>query len=109
VFDQPATPDEIVIKLMSWRNRSYPVRITVDDKEVFADTAPTSLGYVHLPLKPVTGTRLRIQLTAPAQGQGGINLTELANTKDSAATGVGLTSNGTLSIVEVEIYQEQTH
>ena len=109
VFDHPATPDEVVIKLMSWRTRSYPVRITVDEKEVFAGATPVSLGYVHLPLKPVEGTRLRIQLTAPAQGQGGINLTELANTKDSAATGVGMPSNGTLSIVEVEIYQGQSH
>src|SRR6266700_8103312 len=109
VFDHPATPDELVVKLMSWRNRSYPIRITVDSQEVFAGATPVSLGYVHLPLKPVTGERLRIQLTAPAQGQGGINLTELTNTRDSAATGVGVTDNGTLSIVEVEIHQGQRH
>jgi len=107
-FDHPAMPDEVVMKLMSWRNRCYPIRITVNGKEVFAGTTPVSLGYVHLPLKPVTGTHMRIQLTAPAQGQGGINLTELADTKEGAATGVGLTSNGTLSIVEVEIHQAQT-
>jgi len=94
---------------MSWRNRSYPIRITVDGTEVFAGATPVSLGYVHLPLKPMMGTRLRIQLTAPAQGQGGINLTELTNVRDSAATGVGVTDNGTLSIVEVEIHQRQSH
>jgi len=70
VFDHPATPDELVIKLMSWRNRSYPIRITVDGTEVFAELTPVSLGYVHLPLKPMMGTRLRIQLTAPAPGTG---------------------------------------
>lgn len=100
----PATPGEVVLKLMSWRNRSYPIRITVDGNEVFAGATSVSLGYVHLLLKPVSGSHLRIELTAPARGQGGINLTELANTRDAAATGVGLESSGILSIAEVEIY-----
>jgi hypothetical protein len=107
-FDHPATPNDVVMKLSSWRNRSYPIRITVDGEEVFMGPTAVSLGYVHVPLKPVTGTRLRIQLIAPAQGQGGINLTELADTKDAAATGVGLESTGILSIVEAEIHQAES-
>ena len=104
-FAAPATPTEVVMKLMSWRNRSYPLRITVDGQEVFSGATPVSLGYVHLQLRPVAGSHLKIQLTAPARGQGGINITELANTRDAAATGVGLDSAGTLSIAEIEIYQ----
>jgi len=104
-FAGPATPSEVVMKLMSWRNRSYPIRITVDGQEVFAGSTPISYGYVHLPLRPVTGSHLRIELTAPARGRGGINLKELANVRDAAASGVGLNNAETLSISEVEIYQ----
>jgi hypothetical protein len=93
------------MKLMSWRSRSYPIRVTVDGQEVFAGATPVSLGYVHLPLRPVTGSHLRIELTAPARGQDGINIRELANIRDAAATGAGLDRAGTLSIAEVEIYQ----
>ena len=104
-FAAPATPSEVVMKLMSWRSRSYPIRVTVDGQEVFAGATPVSLGYVHLPLRPVTGSHLRIELTAPARGQDGINIRELANIRDAAATGAGLDRAGTLSIAEVEIYQ----
>jgi hypothetical protein len=104
-FAQPATPAEITMKLLSWRNRSYPLRITVDGAEVFAGATPISLGYVTIPLKPVTGKSLKIEMTGPARGQSGINITELANARDPAATGVGLSSANTLSLVEVEIYQ----
>ena len=103
-FAAPATPCEVVLKVMGWRTRSYPIRITVDGEEVFRGDTPVSLGYVHLPLRPVHGSHLRIELTAPAYGQGGINLTELANPRDAAATGVGLDNSAILSIAEVEIY-----
>ena len=104
-FDQPATPTSVVMKLLGWRSRSYPLRITVDGVEVFAGSTPVSLGYVTLPLKPAKGKSLKIEMTGPAQGQGGINITELANTRDPAATGAGLAGATTLSLVEVEIYQ----
>jgi len=101
-LDQAATPREVVMKLMSWRNRRYPIRITVDDTEVFAGTTPTSLGYVHLSLNPTKGRRLRIQLTAPAQDGA-----EPSNPKDTAATGNGRRGAGSFGIVEVEIYEDR--
>lgn len=104
-FEQPATPEQLVMKLMSWRNRSYPIRVTVDGQEVFAGATPASLGYVTVPLKPVKGSRLKIELTAPARGKDGFTFTELASTRDAAATGAGMTNSGTLSIAEAEIYQ----
>jgi len=104
-FAAPATPNEVVMKLWSWRNRSYPIRITVDGQEVFAGATPISYGYVHLPLRPVTGSHLRIELTAPARGRDGITIKELGNARDPAASGVGLKNAETLSISEIEIYQ----
>lgn len=105
-FAAPATPSEVVVKLMSWRNRSYPIRVTVDGQEVFAGDTPISLGYVHLPLRPAAGSHLRIEMTAPARGQDGITIKELGNARDPAASGVGLRNAETLSIAEVEIYRQ---
>jgi hypothetical protein len=104
-FDQPATPTSVVMKLLGWRSRSYPLRITVDGVEVFAGSTAVSLGYVTLPLKPAKGKSLKIEMTGPVRGQGGIEIAELANTRDPAATGAGLAGAATLSLVEVEIYQ----
>jgi hypothetical protein len=104
-FAQAASPRELVMKLMSWRNRSYPIRVTVDGVEVFKGETPVSLGYVTIPLKQASGKSLKIEMTGAAHAQSGINLTELANTRDPAATGVGLTGNATLSLAEVEIYK----
>ena len=104
-FAAPATPNEVVMKLMSWRNRSYPIRITVDGQEVFAGATPIGYGYVHLPLRPVTGSHLRIELTAPARGRDGITIKELGNARDPDASGLGLKNASTLSISEIEIYQ----
>ena len=104
-FAVPAAPNEAVMKLMSWRNRSYPIRITVDGQEVFAGATPISYGYVHLPLRPVSGSHLRIELTAPARGRDGITIKELGNARDPAASGLGLKNAETLSISEIEIYQ----
>lgn len=44
--------DEVTMKLVGWPTQSYPVRILVDDKVVFAGNTPRSLGYVTLPSRP---------------------------------------------------------
>src|SRR5262249_34826760 len=76
-FARPAQPTEVVIKLTSWRQRSYPLRITVDGEEVYRGATPRSLGYVTLPLKPVTGKSLKIELIKSAETREGFNITEL--------------------------------
>ncbi len=67
-YDQPQRVDEVVLKLIGWRLRSYPLRITLDGQVVFEGVAPKSLGYVTLPLKAgKAGRKLRIALTAPTE------------------------------------------
>jgi lysophospholipase L1-like esterase len=69
-------PDNYV--LANWRTRSYPLRITVDDKTVFTGKAPLSLGYVTLSFPPVTGSNLKIELTADdADDKGTIGIYEI--------------------------------
>lgn len=103
-FARPATPTEVTLKLLGWRQRSYPLRITVDDQEVYRGTTPRSLGYVTLPLRPQSGRSLKITLTGGANSRDGFNITELQN-QQNAATGGENSGNGTLGIVEFECYE----
>jgi lysophospholipase L1-like esterase len=81
-FARPERISEVTLKPANWRTRSYPLRITVDDKEVFRGETPRSLGYVTLAFSPVTGSNLKIELGTTD------------NTDDK----------GTIGIVEIEIY-----
>jgi mono/diheme cytochrome c family protein len=56
-LDKPQAVDEVVLKLIGWRLRSYPLRITMDGVTVYEGVPAKSLGYVTLPLKPVKGSR----------------------------------------------------
>ncbi|MFM2081333.1 MAG: hypothetical protein RL380_24, partial [Verrucomicrobiota bacterium] len=99
-----ATLNEVTMKLSGWRQRSYPLRITVDGQEVYRGQTPLSLGYVTLPLKPVTGKTVRFELLDAASVRDGFNITELANPANTSM-GDERQGKGTLSIVELELYE----
>ncbi|HEX5221716.1 MAG TPA: DUF4982 domain-containing protein [Verrucomicrobiae bacterium] len=101
---RPATLSEVTMKLSGWRQRRYPLRITVNGTEAFQGSAPLSLGYVTLPLKSVTGSTVKIELLGAATTGEGFNFTELAN-QENSATGHERQGRGTLSIVEIECYE----
>jgi len=101
---KPTTITEAVIKLPGWRQRSYPIRITVDGQEVFSGETPKSLGYVTLPFKPVTGCTVRIELIGSSKDKDEFKLVEVAN-QAVADTGANRLPNGVLSIIEIEFYE----
>ncbi|HLP78690.1 MAG TPA: discoidin domain-containing protein, partial [Candidatus Paceibacterota bacterium] len=101
---QRTAVNEVTIKLAGWRQRSYPIRVTVDGREVFRGRTPRSLGYVTLPLKASVGQDVRVELLQASKTEGDFNITELENQKN-ASTGAEGQGRGTLSIVEIEIYQ----
>jgi beta-galactosidase len=101
---EPATLNEIVLKLSGWRERSYPLRVTVDGEEVFSGMTPKSLGYVTLPLKPHRGGSVKVELNGVADENNLIKLTEVAN-QAIVDTGANQTPKGVLSIVEIEFYR----
>jgi beta-galactosidase len=103
-FAREARPTEVVIKLTGWRQRSYPLRITVDGEEVYRGATPRSLGYVTLPLKPVTGKNLKIELIKSAETREGFNITEL-EPQSGGSNNPNDEPSGTLSIVEFECYE----
>jgi beta-galactosidase len=101
---QPAKVSELTLKMAGWREKSYPIRITVDGKEVWIGSTPPSLGYITIPMKPTTGKNVGIELTGAAVNRDAFgNITELENPAN-AATG-GSTAKGNLNIIEVEIYE----
>jgi len=102
-FAREARPKTVTLKLTGWRERTYPVRITVGDQEVYRGITPRSLGYVTLPLKPVAGRNLKIELIGASEARDGFNMTELEN-QQNASTG-DRAGTGTLSIVEFECYE----
>lgn len=55
-FERPTRVDEAVLKLTGWRKRQYPLQIFADDVLVWEGKTDVSLGYVHLPLRPVDGS-----------------------------------------------------
>ncbi len=99
-LDRPAAINEVTLKLGSWRTRSYPIRISVDDRTVFNGSTSLSLGYVTFTFPPTMGRHLKIELTSGPKD---------ANNVGNAA---GITGNpevgpksSAFSIVEVEIYE----
>jgi hypothetical protein len=105
VFAKPESPEQIDLKLSSFRVAQYPLRITLDGKTVWEGRTPTSLGYCTLSLKPATGTHLRITLTGPPERNdqfSQLKLNELAGGMTPQAQFIG---KPILSITEVEFYR----
>lgn len=99
------TINQVVLKLIGWRTQSYPIRVSIDEKVVFAGITPRSLGYVTLGFAPTTGKSIKIELTGSASNRDAFgNIIEIPGTPDAqSAAGKGGSKN-TLGIVEAEFY-----
>ena len=105
-FERPASVGAVTLKLAGWRTQSYPIRITVDDRVVFAGDTPRSLGYVTFEFQPVTGKSLKIELVGNASNRDAYgNIVEIPGTPDQQSSAGKGGAQGTLSIVEIEIYE----
>jgi hypothetical protein len=102
---KPSSPFEMDLKLSSFRVRRYPIRVTLDGRVVYEGITPTSLGYVTLPLKVGRpGTKLRVQLVAPAFNvKEQYQLVEL-NGKVDQGQPIGTKGIPILGIIEAEVY-----
>lgn len=104
-FARPARVGEITAKFAGFRARSYPIRVLVGEREVFRGVTRRSLGYVTLPIDPVEGTSLTIEVLGGAEAReafGGI--TELED-QGNARTGEENVGSGELGIIEIEFYE----
>ena len=109
-----------IMKLADWRNRSYPLRILVDNREVFRGDSERSLGYVSSNFPPTEGRSVRVELVgASTEGDAFSDIVEVAEpnlsdnndveqNRDNAAEERGQQRagrNAALRIVELEIYE----
>ncbi len=86
-FEHSAKVSELTLKLGAWRTRSYPIRISIDEKVVFSGNTPQTLGYVTLLLPPTTGKSLKIELTgSPSDVDSVGNIVEITGKKDDPGT-----------------------
>jgi hypothetical protein len=99
--------NQVVLKLNNFRSRAYPIRILVDDKEVFNGTTQKSLGYFTAICKPVKGKVVSIMLTGLSSADDANIGTEVAGNKlDDGVARNDANAKGTLSIIEAEIYKD---
>lgn len=61
-LERKAEIDDICIKLTGWRQRSYPLEIFAGKELIWSGNTEKSLGYVHIPVKPVTTNEITIRL-----------------------------------------------
>lgn len=109
-LERYAEIDDICIKLTGWRQRSYPLEIFAGDELIWSGNTERSLGYVHLPVKPVRTNTITIRLKgsthdADAFGQ----ITEVVEAQagelDLFKAKDGDKTNNELRIVEVEFLE----
>ena len=79
-------------------------RISVDGRVVFEGDTPKGPGYVTVPLKPMSGRAVKIELIGVTSDSDSIHLQEVANQANSD-TGADRTSKRALAIVEAEFYE----
>jgi hypothetical protein len=104
-LEKEAVVREVTMKLNNFRSRSYPIRITVDGKEVFKGNTERALGYCTIVCKPQKGRKVKIELLGNSSIQDNYG-TEVSGKKlDDGVARNDANAKGTLSIIEVELYQ----
>jgi beta-galactosidase len=93
--------DEVCLKLDSWRTASYPIRVLVDGRSVWAGNTPRSLGYVTISFEPERGNSVTVALEGVTSvhdefGQ----IVEVTGVVDQSSS----TRGRRLAIVEAEVY-----
>lgn len=100
--------EEICLKLTGWRMRSYPIEIYADKKLIWSGETEKSLGYIHLPVKPVLTQTVTIRLKGATSASDAFGqITELAPPKelDMYKTPGSENSGNELRIVEIEFLE----
>ncbi|WP_316798156.1 glycoside hydrolase family 2 protein [Pedobacter frigidisoli] len=96
----------VSLKLNGFRTKVYPIKILVDGKTVFTGNSKPSLGYFVASFTPTKGSSVTIQL-AGSRKEENTNIGVEVNGKklDDGIERAETKSNGGLSIIEAEIYE----
>lgn len=105
-FDAPVTLSEVDLKLVGWRSRSYPLKLTLDGRTVWEGSTERNLGYAHIVFAPARGQVLRISQTGPVADRDAFGkIVELNTARAAGDTGADAVPPGwRLGIVEADFH-----
>jgi hypothetical protein len=101
-LEKSANVSQISMKLGGWRSRTYPLRITIDGKEVYKDSTERNLGYYTAQFPPAEGKIVKIELMNGGISRDAFNsIVEVTGNKLESET----SAKGILDIFEIEFYE----
>jgi hypothetical protein len=105
-FAGPVTLSEIELKLVGWRSRAYPLRLTLDGRSVWQGETERQLGYAAIAFPAATGRILRITQTGPVEDRDAFGrIVELNSARQAGDTGADAVPPGwSLGIVEADFH-----
>lgn len=105
-FDKRVTLSEVDLKLVGWRSRAYPLRVTLDGRTVWEGITERQLGYANLAFAPATGSVLRIQQTGAVEDRDAFGkVVELDTARKAGDTGADAVPPGwRLGVVEADFH-----
>ena len=109
-LERRAEVDEICMKLTGWRLRAYPLEIFAGDELIWSGETQKSLGYIHLPVKPVRTDKITVKLKgattdSDAFGQIVEVVAPAGGELDLFRAAGGDQTNNELRIVEIEFLE----
>lgn len=107
-LEKESTVTQVQLKVNGFRTKIYPIRILVDDKEVFKGNTKPSLGYFTAICKPTKGKTVTIQLLGSGKEtaeSSKIGVEVNGKKLDDGVERAEIKSKGGLSIIETEIYE----
>lgn len=105
-LEKVAPVSEITLKVNGFRTKSYPIKVSVNDKIVFQGDTPRSLGYCTLTFSPVVGKTIKIQLMSAASTQANTTVEVNGKSLDDGVKRNDAGAKERLSIIEAEIYSK---
>ncbi|GAO29436.1 beta-galactosidase [Geofilum rubicundum JCM 15548] len=106
-LEREAELSQINIKLSGHRTRSYPIRVTVEGREVFKGSTPRNLGYVSIDFETIRGKEVMVQLIGATSYEDEYGIVEITGQKDEAVLADQEENReGSLNIVEIEFYEK---
>ncbi|NIJ29647.1 hypothetical protein FHT00_001594 [Sphingomonas insulae] len=105
-FAKPVTLNEVELKLVGWRSRGYPLRMTLDGREVWKGETERQLGYAAVRFPAASGSILRITQIAPTRDRDAFGkIVEVSNARQAGDTGADAVPAGwRLAIVEADFH-----
>jgi len=107
-LEKASTVSQVALKLNGFRSKTYPLRISVDGKEVFNGESKTSLGYFTATCKPTNGKTVTIQLLGSGKEEEHAVVGVEMNGKklDDGVSRAETKQKGGLSIIEADIFEQ---